>query len=253
MSDRPIKNTSNFIFASLLTGVYDVNRNEVLPKNDFSLIQNWYDSVLKLPLHGVIFHNSFSKELISKYAHERIQFVEVPYDHKLKPNVFRYFIYLDYLKKHIDQIKNLFVTDISDVEIIQNPFESPLFQENPTHLFCGDEPTILNNEWMRNHHSHLRNSMADFHVYETKNQHETLLNCGIIGGNSLVMQALLEKIVAMHEAFSYTNKTNYTLDMGVFNYVARTHFAPKIIHGEPVNTVFKNFETERDDCWFRHK
>jgi hypothetical protein len=49
------------------------------------------------------------------------------------------------------------------------------------------------------------------------------------------------------------NKTEYTGDMGVFNYVARTQYNSQLIYGAPVNTVFKNYETERSDCWFRHK
>jgi hypothetical protein len=41
--------------------------------------------------------------------------------------------------------------------------------------------------------------------------------------------------------------------MGAFNYLARTQFNGHLRHGAPVNTVFKMYETERQDCWFRHK
>jgi len=41
--------------------------------------------------------------------------------------------------------------------------------------------------------------------------------------------------------------------MGAFNYLTRTQFNEQIIHGTPVNTVFKGYENERTDCWFRHK
>jgi hypothetical protein len=41
--------------------------------------------------------------------------------------------------------------------------------------------------------------------------------------------------------------------MGAFNYIARTHFSNKLIHGAPVNTVFKEYESSRMECWFRHK
>lgn len=243
----------DFIFASLLTGVYDVNRNELLENNDFGIIQKWYDSILKLQINAVIFHNTFSEEIVEKYTNEYIRFIEVTYDKRLKPNVFRYFIYRDYLKQNSHKIRNLFVTDITDVEVIDNPFESALYTENSGSLFCGDEPETLDNDWMRNHCSHLRNSMPEFSTYEELNQHETLLNCGIIGANAAVMELLFNKMVAIHETVSFTNTTDFTLDMGVFNFVARTTFAHKIFHGEPVNTIFKKYEMHRTDCWFRHK
>jgi len=41
--------------------------------------------------------------------------------------------------------------------------------------------------------------------------------------------------------------------MGAFNYLVRTQYNSNLIHGKPVNTVFKGFEVERTDCWFRHK
>ena len=253
LDDTYLKNSRNFIFASLFTGVYDVNRNEILKNNDYSIIQEWYESIKRLQLSAIVFHNSFTKDVTEKYGNEKIQFIEVEYDGKLNPNVFRYFVYKDYIDQYLPQIGNLFITDISDVEVVQNPFESDLFLRNSDCLFCGDEPEILDNEWMRNHDTHLRNLMPGFSDYEKLHQQQTLLNCGVIGGNIAVVKSLLDKMIAMHEAYSFTNKTASTLDMGVFNYVARTTFADKLIHGTPVNTVFKNYEIERNDCWFRHK
>ncbi len=247
------KEGTNFIFASLLTGVYDVNRNELLNKNDFGMINKWYDSIIKLQVKAIVFHNTFSKNIVEKYTNEYVRFIEVQYDKKLNPNIYRYFIYQDYINQYYTKISNLFVTDISDVEVINNPFESHLYHEKSDFLFCGDEPGILDNLWMRNHCTHLRTSIPEFNIYESLNQQETLLNCGVIGANITIMKSLLDKIVAIHDAVSLTNKTDYTLDMGVFNFVARTNFANKIIHGEPVNTVFKKYESKRTDCWFRHK
>ncbi len=247
------RNSTKFIFATLITGIYDVNRNEILKNNDFGIIQKWYNSVIKLQLNAIVFHNTFSKETVEKYTNEHIQFIEIEYDKRLNTNVFRYFLYQDYINKNVQKISDLFVTDITDVEVVNNPFESTLFEENPDYLFCGDEPEILDNEWMRNHNTHLRNLMPEFIAYEESNKYKTLLNCGVIGSNISVMKLLFDKMIAMHKAYSYSNTTNYTLDMGVFNYVAQTSFANKMFHGEPVNTVFKKYESHRNDCWFRHK
>ena len=57
----------------------------------------------------------------------------------------------------------------------------------------------------------------------------------------------------IHQTITINNQTPYTLDMGAFNYIARTQFADKLINGTPVNTQFKKYEENRMDCWFRHK
>jgi hypothetical protein len=241
------------IFACLFTGVFDVNRSETLPHNDYSLIEKWVTSIESLNLHGVIFHNNFSDETVAKYSSECINFVYVNYDPTYNLSVYRYFVYYDYLLKNEHQIASLFITDITDVEVVNNPFEQQLFKNNPTSLFCGDEPTILNNEWMFNHSTHFRNQDPAFEVFEQKFAHDTLLNCGIIGGNILVMKSLLKEMVEFHTLYSQHNKTNYTGDMGAFNYIVRTKFNNQLIHGMPVNSIFKGYETHNNACWFRHK
>ena len=244
---------NNYIFASLFTGVFDVNRNELLKTNDFSVVEQWYNSVMKMKQKAIVFHNTFSEQIIKKYSNEHIRFVNVTYDGKLNPNIYRYFVYKQFLEQTKLRIDNLFITDISDVEVIQNPFDKQLFLDNNHVLFCGDEPEILDTIWMKNHCEHLRNSIADFSVFEEENKHKTLLNCGIVGGNITVMEELLNHIVQLHEAYSYNNTTAYTLDMGVFNYVARTKFRDKIMHGAPINTAFKKYDAQNTNCWFRHK
>jgi len=245
--------SGNLICATLLTGVYDVNRNELLAHDDFGRIKDWYDSVQKLGLRAVIFHNTFSKKTVETYQNEQISFVAVPHDKRFNANVFRYLVYQDFAKTYSGKIANLFVTDIADVVVVQNPFEQPFFMENPNALFCGDEPTTLNNEWMQNHSTHLRNKIPDFADYEHQNQHKTLLNCGIIGGNIHIMSHLLDTLAHIHRTYTIHNQTAYTLDMGAFNFVARTQFGQNLRHGAPINTQFKHYESKRLDCWFRHK
>lgn len=241
------------ICATLLTGVYDVNRNEALAEDQFSLIKDWYHSILDLQLHGIVFHNNFSEETIAKYQNEYIKFIKVPYDGLINPNAFRYLIYHDFLAANIGYIDQLFVTDIADVVVIQNPFSQPLFSQNPDTLFCGDEQESLANPWMQAHNSHLRNHIAGFAEYESANKDQTLLNCGIIGGHFKIMQSLMQQLSEIHKTYTIHNKTAYTLDMGAFNYISRSQFGTQLQHGAPINTHFKQYENSRIDCWFRHK
>jgi hypothetical protein len=233
--------------------VYDVNRNTTLEDDNYALVQAWAESIQLLNLQGVIFHNSFSEATCRKFSNENITFIEVKYNPAFNPNVFRYFIYRDFLLNLTSTIKSVFVTDVSDVVVVKNPFETFLFQENRDTLFCGDEPKTLDNDWMNDHSTNLRNQITGFVEYEQSFAQSTLLNCGIIGGSTDVMSDFLEKLCFIHEHFNSNNETAYTGDMGAFNYIARTHFNNNLIQGAPVNTVFKEYESARMECWFRHK
>jgi hypothetical protein len=241
------------ICATLLTGVYDVNRNEALAEDQFSLIKEWYHSIIDLQLHGIIFHNSFSDETVAQYQNQYIKFIKVSYDGSINPNAYRYLIYNDFLRANEGKIEQLFVTDIADVVVLQNPFIQPLFIQNPDLLFCGDEQETLANPWMQQHNSHLRNHITSFAEYESANQNKTLLNCGIIGGHFELMQSLMQQLSQIHNTYTIHNKTAFTLDMGAFNFIARTQFGENLKHGTPINTIFKQYEKNRSDCWFRHK
>ena len=106
---------------------------------------------------------------------------------------------------------------------------------------------------MNNHSTHLRKNISEFKLYEEKYANSALLNCGIIGGNIKTILTLMNLMVDVHLKFSLTNKSLFTLDMGVFNFIARTIFDNNLIHGFPVNSVFKNYEIQNFDCWFKHK
>lgn len=248
-----LKIEKNVILACQITGIYDVNRNEILPDDEYSLIKNWCESIVNVDLQGIIFHNNYSEMFCKSFLSKNIQFIKIDYDVNFKPNVYRYLMYKDFLKLYAKQIDNVFVTDISDVVVINNPFEEPFFKANLDYIFCGDEPKKLDNEWMKSHSEHLRNNIGNYAEYEEKFKNETLLNCGIIGGNFYVMQEFIEKLAMIHQQYNFDNKTNYTGDMGAFNYLIRTQINDRFLHGFPINTEFKSYQTERNDCWFRHK
>ena len=125
-----IEPNTSLVCASLLTGVYDVNRNENLESNNFETIKAWYNSILKLDLNAIIFHNNFSEKTVELYETNKIKFLQVKYDTSYNPNIYRYFLYKFFLEKHKKNIANVFVTDITDVEVINNPFKQKLFVEN---------------------------------------------------------------------------------------------------------------------------
>jgi hypothetical protein len=243
----------HLVMACHITGVHDVNRNQILPNDAYDIVADWVTSIRQLNLRGVLFHNSFSETTCAAHQNEHVEFVRITHDSRFNPNVYRYRVYLNFLQAHANEIEGLFITDVSDVVAVNNPFVQPLFQRNPDALFCGDEPARLRNDWMLAHGAHLREQMAEYANFETQFADSTLLNCGIIGGSTAVMLSFLEQLCLIHQRYNTINKTGYTGDMGAFNYVARTRFNDHLRHGEPVNTVFKGYEHDRTDCWFRHK
>jgi hypothetical protein len=251
MLDFPI--SKNVVMACHITGIYDVNRNSTLPDDDFSFVKDWTNSLRELQLQGILFHNNFSEATCLRHQNEAIHFVKITHQPPFNPNVYRYFVYCDFLHHHRQDIESLFVTDVSDVVAVRNPFVQPLFINNPSAIFCGDEPKTLDNDWMKAHSEHFRSQSSAYAAYEAQFQQETLLNCGIFGGRIETMALVIEKLCAFHQAYNRDNKTAYTGDMGAFNYLIRTEFNQNLLHGAPINTVFKAYENERTDCWFRHK
>lgn len=244
---------SNYVFACHITGVYDVNRNQQLANDDFDIIQPWVDSLIKHQVKGIVFHNQLSAKTCALHSNEFVSFQQIEYDARFNPNVFRYLVYNHFLNTTVEEIEALFITDISDVVMLNHPFESDFFKSHPNALFCGDEPTLLANDWMQNHCTHLRNQISDFELFEKNYQQSTLLNCGIIGGHISIMKNVISQLSQLHELHNANNTTAYTGDMGAFNYLARTVYNNQLIHGKPVNTVFKSYEENSSDCWFRHK
>ncbi len=243
----------DLLLACHITGIYDVNRSTTLPDDSYELVREWAESVAATKLKGILFHNNFTEETCARHTTEYISFVRIDYNPTFNPNVFRYLVYRDYLEKCTEPIEGVFVTDVSDVTLAQNPFTHPLYIENLSSLFCGDEPKLLRNDWMMAHGEHLRSQIPDYAEYEERFASEALLNCGVFGGHYPLFMDFLQQLCEIQKTYNYSNSTAYTGDMGAFNYLARTRFNENLRHGFPVNTEFKAYENERTDCWFRHK
>jgi hypothetical protein len=58
------------ILACQISGVYDVNRNETLQHDDFSLVKEWADSLKKL--EELIFHDALKNLDLNPFKDQRI-------------------------------------------------------------------------------------------------------------------------------------------------------------------------------------
>jgi len=244
---------TGWVLCCHIAGIFDVNRQAILPADDFSAMEPLVKSVVEQGIKAIIFHNHFTTATCSRYTHPLLKFERVTYDETYSPNVFRYFAYRDYLQKYGHSVASFFITDATDVVMQRNPFTDPLFVEHSDKLFCGDEMKPLDNEWMRDHGTHFREQSKAYQLFEETFGNSTLLNCGIIGGKKELACTFLDALCNFHEQYNQRNPTAYTGDMGAFNYIARTVFGEALVHGAPVNTIFKLYEEDRKDCWFRHK
>ena len=247
-----LKLSNRLILGCHISGVYDVNRSQILSDDDFSIIEKWANSIAKLNLQAIIFHNNFSEATVLKYQSAHLLFIKITHDIRFNPNVFRYCVYSQFLEKYCNTIDSLFVTDVSDVLVLKNPFIQPLFTANSDFVFCGDEPTNWDNEWMQLHGSHLRSKIKDYVVIESENKAQRLLNCGVIGGTIQTIKPLIDSIWQIHENYYADNTISFTGDMGAFNYIMRKNYKNRILHGTPVNSEFKAYFDDGTN-WFQHK
>lgn len=155
----------------------------------------------------------------------------------------------EYLRRNRSELNFVFCTDATDVVMLQNPFPHMVAGK----LYTGDEPTTVNCPWMLNHHKHVT-----LQQFMRQYGHLKLLNAGLLGGHVDTVIEFLTGIVdfyfqAMIDSHYHKRPDCGMTDMAVFNYIARTKFTDRIIHGAPVNTVFKANDIENKVCWFKHK
>lgn len=242
----------NYIVSSLFTTCIDPIRNtRWFPSSN--IMDTWYNSGLNIikqnsNLKLLVFYDQLELSFIQKYDTECITFIKVEDCNNYSPHDYRWLIYNNFLINNINEITNIFFTDISDVIIKQNPF---LFVENDT-LYVGDEYEYpWENWWSSSRIDYYLNNLDDFKEIYTKNKNSSFLNAGILGGNKNIVL----KFLGLMEYFIEItlNKPYETTDMILFNYILYKYFPYNIKHGEPINSKFKLNETHRDDVWFIHK
>ena len=235
----------NYIFTSYFTGGKDPQRNGSWPSNDFSIIKDFYNSVIKHKLNCVILHDNCSTEFIEQYSTDKIKFVKVD-EVKLNMVDYRWKLYHNLLEE-MPEIKNVYCLDISDVIILKNPFKSMKKEM----LYIGDEEcTNKENWWMMD-----RYRMLGLDTKEYVNN--KVLNCGVFGGNREMM---LEATEAISNILETANITKTTVDMAAANHVVYTNHTDKFISGLPLNTkyrggafAFNGQNNDADKAWIQHK
>lgn len=259
------QNLEQVVFTCYFTKRVDPQSGILRSEPDYKYIKPWYESMVKLDIHGIIIHDGIDREFIEKYETEKIQFREYTAGNYA---IFdeRWLFY--YLFIQNTNIKHAFCTDLSDVFITHSPFERHMEKEV---LYMGRDNAnkIRQSQWILDEINIYLNdsgiSLPDSFYYQP------LFNVGIFGGDRALLLFFLSKVI---EYTQYTETERFK-EMTVFNIIIHKYFGltlqyledenkivdPKndklssnhlIKSGYPLNSLFKGFEFD-SDATFIHK
>lgn len=234
----PFRDRRNIILTCLFSNINDPQRANPMSA-DKDILKPLIESMKG---QDIVILNDFDSSISGNVEYLKVEtFVKNVYFQ-------RWISYYRYLLKRRNEIEKVFITDGSDVVMLRNPFEH--LKENI--LYVGDEPEITGCDWMVKHHPH--ELLQQF----IKGNTDVLLNAGLCGGYIDIVIEFINKFLGFYyksitDSFSYKDKAGCgDPDMGLFNYIARTHFNDRLVHGTQVNTVFKA-EKANNVSWFKHK
>jgi hypothetical protein len=234
---------SNLILTIYFTQKGDPQRAGVHHEPDqFEKIQKWYESVVRLGMHAVIFHDGLSNEFTERYANENVQFMPYSLQSGRSLNDERFYCYLDFLKTH-PEVEHVFMTDLFDVDFLRNPFD--LVDEGKYDFYAQEGMGGLPNGKKKYAADQMKQVYGKI-LYPDR----VSLNAGIIGGHRSKVLAQLE---LMTKDLSGDQK-GYNTHTGVFN--RRIHDVcsdpERIFYGFPLHSEFKKYEEDRG-FYIRHK
>lgn len=206
--------------------------------DNFSLIGDWYKSVLKLQIPAYIFHNELSADFIHRYTTNEIKFVKWDQSNRPSYNDERYYIFESFIQAN-PLIQNIIYTDIFDVVIHKNPFE---LITNNIDLVAGSEEakTDRSYQWVNNKLSLLK--------LPTLKRPDIVYNAGIGGGKR---EPFLIFLRMMLEMFKDMNK-EINANMGVFNTILhQKNFSYRVLTGFPLHNTFKSYKN--NGAYIQHK
>jgi len=223
----------DIIFTSYFTTKKDIQIRKFWNRNDISLLNPLYDSVVKLGLQMIIFHDSCDQEFIDRYSTDKITFHKyMPEQVSVHNERFRGFYF--YMKETPGlKGSKILCLDCRDLELFKNPF--PLIEKDT--IFIGsEEGKIGGSEWIKDK---IKKAFGEVRFSDKK-----MLNCGILGGYYDILFRLLDEYKLI------TDKVFKCADMGIMNVLI--HSGYKYITGYPIHTKFNAFEYDQE-CYIRHK
>ena len=219
----------NIIFTAYFCSTRDPQREKYWEADYMSLILPLYDSVERLGLKMVVFHDNLSEESQKHYTTDNINFEY----YRPTGNILtqRFYCYLDYLADHVyDKVLCL---DSWDTEVYKDPF--PLIDNK---ILVGSEGGIIRDSQFM--HNWFKRAYGGSVFMD-----EQILNCGILGSTYHGMVNLLTLFK------KETELMRGNVDMAVFNKLL--HGGIAYTTGYPIHTKFWEEEGPESGCYIRHK
>ena len=240
----------NYIIASYYTSGIDPQRGTAWQSN-LEAITEWIKSGISLcekssDIRLLLTHDNLTQEMVEAIENPYLDIIKVEPCGTYSPNEYRWIIYKNLVENNLESFDRIFFTDVSDVIIKNNPFTD--MKEGV--LYIGDEKENWGTGWIQSRSHHHMQYVEGYAALFEKEKNSVLLNCGLVGGT---VNTILKYLTKVEEIEALTaNKSKDTTDMITSNYVAKAFFE-EVVHGAPVNSVFKAYQNSREDVWFIHK
>ena len=241
----------DYIFTTYFTTMADPQRMRGRNPNQFQYMRDWYQSVNRLGLRAVVFHDNLSPQFVHKLTNDNVSFVKVPSLHNRSTNDARFYVYLSYLQTHTE-VRRVFLTDISDVVFQRDPFE--LVDLLGDWLYIGTDinffPDLQSMPWMT---TRLVKCFGRWNVehgpVKRALQMRTVFNAGVIGGTKPKMLAALWRITQTLDHTPHEHNCN----MPAVNYAMHLYFSDVIFTGFPLTSHFLQHQVNPKGVYIIHK
>ena len=232
----------NLIASFYLTNYHYPFWNYPEKPNAVKYTEAWRKSVEKLGLTSIVFVDEENSEL-KQFENKKFQIgkVEGTVTNQIDTrwSIAHQFLLLN------EHIEYFFMTDISDVTILKNPFE----MAEKGKIYVGDEKTTFGeSDWIANR-VRLINSLS-CRINSVAIASKPLLNCGIFGGHRNTILPVLEEIASKIKTYGVKDDT---VDMVALNEVLHINYPEQIVYGSPINTEFWKWDFNNKECFFQHK
>jgi hypothetical protein len=210
----------------------------------------WYTSIHKQPnMKGILLGNMYDEAFRMEYATEQVEFVYVdPESHPsfvgdpksalYSINDQVYFVVDWYLKngRNVQEnVEYVVVTDLSDVEFLNDPFPFMAaidgVMQHPQ-LYVGEEFGVTENQlqWLGN---------TFWACFQEKNKHGFMVyNSGIVGGTFKTLSEFISKMIVQFKSLPDKNKPK-NCNMAIFGKVIFDDYQSNVMSGYPLHSKFR--------------
>ena len=229
-----LQKQENYVMSTYFTRVKNPQYPFTFLNNSYRFVQQWFESVIRIGAHAVIFHDGLTEDLQNrmKNLYSRVHFQKV--DAELKgrsPNDYRFYLYHQYLSSH-PEIQNVVLTDIRDVIFLNDAFE--VMRVIGDYILMGLDVPLYENS--RSHditYAVLRRCHSRDSESKWVNLHP-FYNAGVMGGTWHTMFSFLTKMIQYLDRTPHEDNCN----MGTITLVIHKHFYENSFSGFPFQSAF---------------